>query len=182
MKMPIVHPRKTTKHRTRSVMRGTYPLFLLLLWVAAASAGMGGCVTQNSSLVHVGGLFVETIPSSRVFLSNIIVRPEGDELVITGEVRRRNAAFSGKGHVDVAVVTPGGTVIGQASTFYTPGILPKTPGARKHRPSRFEVRLNCIPPQGSIIRLAYHGKPDPDDPLLDCEDNFAVPHDHDHGG
>jgi hypothetical protein len=128
------------------------------------------------------GLFVERIHSSRVSLSNIVVGQEGDELVITGEVRRLNTAFSGMGHVDVAVVSPSGVVISQAKVVYTPKILPKTPGARKHRPSHFEVRLRCFPPKGSIIRVAYHGKPAQDDPLLDCEDNLAVPYDHDYGG
>jgi len=136
-----------------------------------------------TSLVRMeGGLFVEPIPSSRVSLSNIIVRQEGDELVITGEVRRLNAGFSGIGHVDVAVVSPGGTVINQAHVAHTPKILPKTPGARKHRPALFEVHLRCVPPKGSVVRMAYHGKPVQDDPLLDGDDNFAVPHDHDHGG
>ena len=67
----------------------------------------------------MGGLFVEPIPSSRVYLSNITAKQEGDELVIAGEVRRRNAAFSGIGHVDLAVVSPGGTVINQANAAYT---------------------------------------------------------------
>jgi hypothetical protein len=128
------------------------------------------------------GLFVERIHSSRVSLSNIVVGQEGDELVITGEVRRLNTAFSGMGHVDVAVVSPSGVVISQAKVVYTPKILPKTPGARKHRSSRFEVHLRCVPPKGSVVRMAYHGKPAQDDPLTDCEDNFAVPNDHDHGG
>ena len=163
-------------------MRGRYPLFLFLLWVAAAGAHMGGCASQFPPLARMGDLYVEFIPSSRVVLSDITARQEGDELVIAGEVRRRNTAFSGIGHVDLAVVSPGGTVINQANAAYTPKILPKTPGARKHRPSHFEVRLYCVPPKGSVIRAAYHGKPDPDDPLLDCEDNVALPDGHDYGG
>ena len=183
MKKPIVRFRETTAHRTRTAFKERGSLFLLLLSLLATCVSMGGCVSQHPSHVQMEGrLFVEPIPSSRVSLSNIIVRQEGDELVITGEVRRLNAGFSGIGHVDVAVVSPGGTVINHAHAAYTPKILPKTPGARKHRPSRFEVHLRCVPPKGSVVRMAYHGKPAQDDPLLDCEDNFAVPHDHDHGG
>ncbi len=157
-------------------------LIIFLLWFPAAVAIMGGCASQYDSHDHPGGLYVEVISSSQVTLSNINVRQEGRELIISGEVSRRNAAFSGKGHVDMAVISHGGTVVVQANTIYTPGILPKTPGARKHRPSRFEVHLNCIPPRGSIIRVAYHGTPDSDDPHLDGEDNYAVPKEHDHGG
>ena len=156
--------------------------FLLLFWIAGVLGGIWGCASHNVFHDHMGGLYVETISSSRAYLSNINVRQEGLELIISGEVSRRNTAFSGKGHVDMAVISHGGTVFAQANTSYIPEILPKTPGARKHRPSRFEVRLNCIPPHGSIIRVAYHGTPDPDDPHLDGEDNYAVPKEHDHGG
>ena len=183
LKKPIARFRETAVRRIRTAFRESGSPLLLLLWLLATSVGIGGCVSQHSSLVRMeGGLFVEPIPSSRVSLSNIIVRQEGDELVITGEVRRLNAGFSGIGHVDVAVVSPGGTVINQAHVAHTPKILPKTPGARKHRPALFEVHLRCVPPKGSVVRMAYHGKPVQDDPLLDGDDNFAVPHDHDHGG
>ena len=158
-------------------------IFPLLFWIAWGLGGVWGCVPRHAPHSHMdGGLHVETIPSSRVTLSNITFRQEGRELIISGEIRRRNTGFSGKGHVDMAVISHGGTVVCQAKTSYTPRILPKTPGARKHRPSRFEVRLSCIPPQGSILRVAYHGIPDTDGPLIDGEDNYAVPQDHDHGG
>ena len=75
----------------------------------------------------MGDLFVQPIPSSRVILSNITAKQEGDELLIAGEVRRRNTAFSGMGHVDVAVISPSGAVINQTNTSYIPKILPKTP-------------------------------------------------------
>ncbi len=156
--------------------------YLFLLWFALALPSMAGCLSQQASLGASGGLYLETIPSSRVTLSNITVKQGSAEMVIFGEVRRRNTAFSGLGHVDVAVVSPDGVVIGQCSATYLPKVLPKTPGARKHPPSHFEVHLGCIPPQGAIIRVAYHGKPDPNDPLVDTSENYAVPKHHDHGG
>lgn len=156
--------------------------FLHLFCMVGVLSGLWGCAARLGPHDHMDGLYVETIGSSRVTLSNINVRQADRELIISGEVRRRNAAFSGKGHVDMALISPAGMVVCQVSTSYTPGILPKTPGARKHRPSRFEVHLNCIPPRGSILRVAYHGAPDPDDPQLDGEDNYAVPQEHDHGG
>lgn len=183
MKRPIVRFTETAACRIGSSLRKRGTLFLLILWfLVSIGAGLEGCASRQSSPEHAEDLFVEHIHSTRVSLSNIIVAQEGDELVITGEVRRLNAAFSGMGHVDVAVVSPSGAVINQTNADYTPKILPKTPGARRHRPSHFGVRLRCVPPKGSIIRVAYHGKPAQDDPLLDCEDNLAVPQNHDHGG
>ncbi|MCP4579874.1 MAG: hypothetical protein GY846_26695 [Deltaproteobacteria bacterium] len=168
--------------RTELLMKQKCFNFLLLFWIAGVLGGMWGCASRNVPHSHMGELYVETISSSRAYLSHINVRQEGLELIISGEVRRRNTAFSGKGHVDMAVISPAGMVLCQANTSYIPGTLPKTPGARKHRPSRFEVYLNCIPPRGSILRVAYHGAPDSDDPQLDGEDNYAVPKEHDHGG
>ncbi|HKI49978.1 MAG TPA: hypothetical protein VKA69_11665 [Desulfobacteria bacterium] len=161
-------------------MRKRIPLLLFLLWCAPVITVLEGCPIHQS-LQPVGEVYVETIPSSRAYLSNINVKQNGGDLVISGEVSRRNTAFSGLGHVDVAVVSPDETVIGQANAVYSPKVLPKTPGARKHRPSHFEVHLNCIPPQGSIVRVAYHGKPDPDDPLMDLQENYAIPEHHDQG-
>ncbi len=162
-------------------MRKRIPLLLFLLWCAPVITILEGCPIHHS-LQPVGEVYVETIPSSRVYLSNINVKQDGRDLEISGEVSRRNSAFSGIGHVDVAVVSPDGSVIGQGIAPYLPKTLPKTPGARKHRPFRFELHLNCTPPQGSIIRVAYHGKPDPDDPLLDHKHNYAIPETYDQGG
>ncbi len=158
-------------------------IYSLLFFFAWGLGGVWGCVPRHAPHSHMdGGLHVETIPSSRVTLSNITVRQEGRELIISGEISRRNTAFSGKGHVDMAVISPGGTLFHQAKTTYTPQILPKTPGARKHRPSRFEVRFSRVPPHGSVLRVAYHGKHEPDDLFVDDEDNYAIPEDYDHGG
>ncbi len=156
--------------------------FLFLTCFVVATAYISGCSSYRSHLVKMGDLFIETIPSSWVYLSDITAKQEGDELVISGKVSRRNTSFSGAGHVDVAVVSPGGLVIDTANVPYTPKILPKTPGARKHRASCFEARLRCIPPEWTVIRIAYHGKAASDDPMLDHEDNIALPEDHDHGG
>jgi len=164
----------------KTLNRENFPLLLSLLWVLAAIIITGGCVTGHPSLA--GGFFVETVPSSRVYLSNIAVRQVNDKLVISGEVSRRNAAFSGIGHLDVAVVSPDGMVVGQGKATYSPKILPKTPGARKHRPAHFELNIKCKPPQGSIVRVAYHGKSVNDDPLSDFQENYAIPKQYDYGG
>jgi hypothetical protein len=120
-------------------MRKRISLLLFLLWCTTAIMVMAGCPIHQSH-ESIGGLYVEKIPSSRVSLSNINVKQNGGDLVISGEVSRRNAAFSGIGHVDVAVVSPDGAVIGQASAAYSPKVLPKTPGARNTAPPA----LSCI--------------------------------------
>ena len=147
---------------------------LIGIYLMSAALIVTGCASGPMGLVKTGELFIEPIPSSRVYFSNLTVRQEGTELVIAGSVSRRNSAFFGSGHVDVAVVAPTGEVLWKASVIYTPRKLRKTPGARKHRGSRFEARLPCVPPQKTTIRIAYHASAySTDEP--DCERNKSVP-------
>ncbi len=173
----IAHVGKESASGTGTAMGNSAPCLFVLLWLAIGAC-MGGCASKYSSSAPAGDLFVKIIPSSWVRMSNISTDQEADELVIAGDVSRRNSAFSGKGHVDVAVVSLAGTAICKASADYTPAILAKTAGARNHRSSHFEVDLPCTPPPKSIIRIAYHNKSGPDDPHPGCEDNAALPNDH----
>ena len=159
---------------------GHFACLTLLSWFAALLFA-GGCASPYS-LDHRGNYYIERIPSSRAYLSDVTVNQIGEKLVIQGLVSRHVAAFSGIGHVDVAVVAPSGQVISQAAVPYEPKTLPKTPGARKHRPSRFEISLPVNPPKGSLIRLAFHGKSDPNEEIVDEHENLAVPDEFDFGG
>lgn len=152
----------------------------LFIWVAVLLAA-AGCVSPYV-LDSQGNFYIERIPSAWAYLSDITVDQKGQELVIKGAVSRLNDGFSGTGHIDVAVVSPPGQVISQASTSYEPKVLPKTPGARRHSSSKFEIRLPAIPPKGSVIRLAFHGRPDPNDAPLYEHKNLAVPDQFDFGG
>jgi hypothetical protein len=157
-------------------------LFMLVLCFSVAAAGISGCSHQQSQLVKKGDFFIEVIPSNQASFSEITAAQKGSELVISGKVSRRNTAFSGAGRVDIAVVSSGGVAIDTAKVPYTPKILPKTPGARNHRPSQFEARLRCSPPEWAVIRIAYHGTAFSDDSAMEDEENDALPKDHDYGG
>ena len=152
----------------------------MLSWVTALLFA-GGCASPYS-LDHKRNYYIERIPYSQAYLSDVTVNQKEEKLVIQGLVSRRIAAFSGIGHVDVAVVAPRGQVISQAAIPYEPKKLPKTPGARKHRPSRFETSLPVNPPKGSLIRLAIHGMPDPNEEIVDEHENLAVSDEFDFGG
>ena len=156
-------------------------IILIVLCSAMVCVSISGCSYQGLRLKRMGDLLIEPIPSSRASFSDIIAEQKGDELVISGKVSRLNPAFSGAGHVDMAVVSPGGLVVCKTSVPYTPRVLPKTPGARKHRSARFEARLSCVPPRESIVRIAFHGLSDSPDDLSDCKENEAVPDVWDYG-
>jgi len=144
-------------------------LFCLVMAVLIAS----GCATGSGGTFQAEGLVIELTHTPMVSFSKLAASQEGAQLVLTGNLRRRNQAFSGRGHVDVAVISPAGEVLAQKSVIYSPKILSKTPGARNHRPSRFEARLNYVPPQGSTIKVSYHAS-SVSDHQTDCDTNRSL--------
>jgi hypothetical protein len=155
-------------------------LLMALARLLVTAAMLTGCSSQQLKRTDEGNLYIVILPSSQVRFSDVNVRQKGDELVISGNVSRRNVIFSGSGQVDIAVVS-GERIIDQGSVSYTPSILPKTPGARSHHSSSFEARFRCHPPQWSIIRIAYHPKTISEGDIQEKE-NFALPENYDYGG
>jgi len=142
---------------------------LFLLGFVTTGMFLIGCAPKHVNLITKKGVSIETIHSAQVQISDMAVSEDDNELVITGKVYRRNPSISGSGHVDVTILDSAGNVIDKGSIPYTPTTLPKTPGARKHRGSRFEVRLPCVLPSGSKIQVAYHARVKLENNGLDCE-------------
>ncbi len=137
-------------------MKIKYISGLFLLGFAITGMFLSGCTPKQKNLITSKGISIEAVHSERVRISNLAVSEDGNELVITGKVHRLNQSISGSGHVDVTILNSAGNVIERGDVPYTPTTLPKTPGARKHRGARFEVRLPCVLPEGSNVRVAYH--------------------------
>ena len=114
--------------------------FIIVLMMAAVL--MSGCATGEFS--H----------NEDVFISDAYTYEDGGELVILGHVKRsyKNCCDSARGHVDIALLTSDGTVIDSFSTLYSPSNIPKV----RSRSSSFKVRRPYLPPDGIIIRMAYH--------------------------
>jgi len=147
---------------------------LFLLGVVTTGMFLSGCASKHVNLITKKGVSIETIRSPRVHISDMAVSENGNEFVITGKVYRRNRSISGSGHVDVTILDSAGNVIEKGSVPYTPTTLPKTPGARKHRGSRFEVRLPCVFPAGSKVQVAYHARVKPESNGLDCARSIST--------
>ena len=142
---------------------------LFLLGFVITGMFLSGCAPKHMNLVTQKGVFIESVDSAQAYISGMAVSEDGNELVITGKVHRRNRSISGSGHVDVTILDSAGNVIEKGGVPYTPTTLPKTPGARKHRGSRFEVRLPGVLPAGSKVRVFYHATVKPGSNGLDCE-------------
>jgi len=114
-----------------------------------------------------------------VFISKAYTYEDKGELVILGHVKRsyHNCCDSARGHVDIALLAQDGTVIDSFSTLYSPSNIPKV----RSRSSSFKVRRPYLPPDGIIIRMAYHNSLEGADSALyagdvfDCQQNKAVP-------
>ena len=149
-----------------------YPSFIIVAGLAITAVSVSGCATGTISTGKISN-------SEDVFINAAYTYEDGDELVICGRVKRgyRNCCDSARGHIDIALLTPDGFVIDAFSTLYYPHNIPKV----RSRSSRFEVRRPYLPPDGLIIRMAYHSDLEAADStayaggVFNCEQNMAIP-------
>lgn len=130
-----------------------------------------GCAYNR---VHLGGgktYDIERIRSSPIYISWVYAEEENSEMIITGLLRSHFSSSQGTGHVDVAVISPGGELLGQTSTDFAPKTIP----SRSRRGgSRFEAHFPFLPPDGARIRLALHDYPELKKGNSDCGYNLAA--------
>ena len=141
------------KTRVRHVMS-----WLGVCMLAVAIPSLWGCATNRVSLSDLGTVKLEIVPSKDpyVHISEADVYQDGNELVVTGTAVKRGPLFTTyKGHIDVAVISPEGETIKQASAEYR-----RHPSRR--RTTTFAVRIPVPAEKGTIIRLMFHTLNDTD--------------------
>ncbi len=128
-----------------------------ILWLAAALA-ISGCATVNTNGRHEASVLFDQVPSADVLVSEVHAYEDGDTLVVCGKVKRTaaNCCNAARGHLDITVVGPDGSLLDAVSLVYSPRNIPKT----RTRSSRFTTRLPYTVPAGAILRLAYHNNRD----------------------
>jgi len=145
--------------------KGVFTVLILVL----TGFGTFACASSRVNLVESGRITIERLPAEQVYISKATVHQDGPELIITGRVKRRTVSASDGGHVDIAVIHPGGKILKKISTSYVPRIL-RRKGTRE---SSFTVRLHLLPPEGSIVRVAYHQLSVSKGMEFDCGSNAA---------
>lgn len=141
-----------------------------VLWLAVALA-ISGCATVNTNNRHEASVQFERMPSADVLVSEVHAYEDGDTLVVYGKVKRTaaNCCDAVRGHLDMVVVGPDGSVLDAVSLVYNPRNIPKV----RTRSSRFTTRLPYTVPAGATLRLAYHNDHD----VIEVGDNtFACRH------
>jgi hypothetical protein len=116
---------------------------------------ISGCGTNRVSLVDKNLVSVEKQGNKTVKILWTDVYNDGEDTVVYGAIQRRNhTCYPIKIHVDIAVVSPDGTILQESRT---PDIY-----VARHTPgkgidwTRFSVRLRCMPAQGSKVNMVVH--------------------------
>ena len=113
---------------------------------------ISGCATDRVDLVDAGVLSLEQHATGKVYIAWSDAYKNGDGFVVTGVLRRRDTVgLPIKAHVDIAILSPDGTIIDESrsSDVY----VPRRIIGRGQSLKRFRVRFSNIPPQGSLVRL-----------------------------
>ena len=113
---------------------------------------ISGCATDRVDLVDAGVLSLEQHTTGKVYIAWSDAYKDGDGFVVTGVLRRRDTVgLPIKAHVDIAILSPDGTIIDESrsSDVY----VPRRIIGRGQSLKRFRVRFSNIPPQGSLVRL-----------------------------
>ena len=134
--------------------RNSLPAVLLL----AAASAISGCATIDINHRREASVLFERMPSADVLVSEVHSYKDGDTLVVYGKVKRTaaNCCDAVRGHLDMAVVGPDGSVLDALSLVYSPRNIPKV----RTRSSRFMTRLPYTVPAGATLRMAYHNDHD----------------------
>jgi hypothetical protein len=120
----------------------------------------GGCLANRTNLVEHGIVTIERTELRRLYFPWVGVYLEDHKAVVSGSIRRRPQYQAPvQGVVAVELISPTGEILEHVETPYFPRSIP-TGGARHSGPrrSQFKVRLNTLPPKGSIVRVAHHAR------------------------
>ena len=140
--------------------------FLVLILTSA-------CASRKVDLVQQNAVTLEIVHSQgQVILSQAKIYEEEGRLLIIGNVKSiLPPQLSPRlGHVDVAILKSDGAVLQTFSVKHSAFRHKQIP-----RPF-FSARLPSTPPQGSLIRLAYHVQShNMTNRTFDCGQNNALP-------
>ena len=123
-----------------------------------------GCATTCVNLVKTGNVIVEVVPTEDEYIGSTHVYQNDKELVISGRVHTQGYAPTlEKGHVDVEIINPDGTLIKQCVHYFK--LLPR----KLDLTVPFEAHLQPLNlPKGTKVRLTYHHTTSAEEILSQC--------------
>ena len=126
-------------------------IWLIMILSATAFSTMA-CSSSLVDRVQEGGIIIDTIESRHFRISRAVVYQEGENLIVSGKVKRKTTALRGSGHVDVVILGPDHSLLYEGSTLQVPAIV-RRKGSRE---SRFTVAIPVTVREGSFVRIGYH--------------------------
>lgn len=128
--------------------------FVSALFVLGAAITLSSCAAINIQRGGQTSVLFDQTPSEDVFVSQVRSYSDGVSLVIYGQVKRTptNCCDAARGHLDMVVVGPDGSVLDAVTLLYSPRNIPKV----RTRSARFSTRLPYTVPAGTTLRIAYH--------------------------
>jgi len=142
-------------------MKRSLSICFAALALLASGLVPGGC-TYN--LVELGEkkFPLERADTNPIYVSWVSAEEKDGGMIIRGMLSTNSSHVDGAGHIDVAVFSPGGELLGQTSTDYAPKEFRKY-----RREAHFESHFAFVPPDGSRIRLKLHNSS-----ILELKDNY----------
>jgi hypothetical protein len=130
---------------------------LLLLLIMLFAVCVSGCMASNrTDIVKSGVVTIAQQRTGKAYIAWSSAYEEQGSLVITGVLRRRDHVGRPiKTHVDVTIVSPDGTVLGEAcsSGVY---VSRRITGRGYQSFERFKIHISSVPAKGSLVRLVSH--------------------------
>lgn len=124
----------------------------VVVGMAVLSLMLGGCALPRPERMAESTVKLEVVPTQVASVSEARVEQRGEELVISGTVRKYHRFYL-PSHVDVVVCGPDGKMLGQVQQRLTGGYFTSRGGEKE---VRFTARLSLTPPAGSTVRVRYH--------------------------
>ena len=133
-----------------------YASFKGLLIIAALIVTItifAGCAVKGLDLIDSGKVSVERVKDKYISFSYVHVYQQGENICVTGRVlRRKHLPKLIKGHVDVLIISPTGSVLKKVGVYPYPRTIP----GKRTRGSYFEIHIPAILSNGSKVRFKYH--------------------------
>ena len=131
---------------------------LAAILVLAASLAASGCTTLSTDSKRQAKVLFEWVPSQEVFISEVHAYEEANTVSVYGKVKRTAASCCNavRGHIDMMVIGPDGSILDTPSLLHSPRNIPKT----RTRSARFAAKLPYSLPAGATLRMAYHDEYD----------------------
>jgi len=138
--------------RKTSIMNITVLSLLVLIALSSSSC----MAADRTDLVKTGAVTIEQYKDAKAYIAWSSEYEEAGELVITGVLRRSDHVGRPiKTHVDLAIVSPDGAIVSQASSSAV-SVSRRITGRGYQSFERFKIRLANVPAKGSVVKLTSH--------------------------